>query len=89
MDKFIVKKYESRFLPDMARLFYDTVHTVNRADYTRRQPDGLTLNGGINLSAGITACWFLTVKSWWGSVIWTTPDTWTGCMCTDAISAAV
>ena len=23
----------------MARLFYDTVHTVNRADYTRRQLD--------------------------------------------------
>ena len=39
MDKFIVKKYESRFLPDMARLFYDTVHTVSRADYTRRQLD--------------------------------------------------
>lgn len=39
MDKFIVRKYESRYLSDMARLFYDTVHTVNRADYTRRQLD--------------------------------------------------
>ena len=32
-----VRKYRSSDCPEMARLFYDTIHSVNRKDYTEEQ----------------------------------------------------
>ena len=34
-----LRKYHPRDCAEMARLFYDTVHTVNAADYTKEQLD--------------------------------------------------
>lgn len=42
--------YEERHLRDMAVLFYDTVHTVNRRDYTQAQVDAWA-TGRVDLAA--------------------------------------
>ena len=34
-----IREYETRDLDEIANLFYDTVHTVNRKDYTQEQVD--------------------------------------------------
>lgn len=35
----IVRKYQSLDCEEMAQLFYDTVHTINRKDYSKEQLD--------------------------------------------------
>lgn len=42
--------YEARYLRDMAALFYDTVHTVNRRHYTQAQVDAWA-DGNVDLAA--------------------------------------
>ena len=38
----IVRKYQSLDCEEMAQLFYDTVHTINRKDYSKEQLDAWT-----------------------------------------------
>lgn len=35
----LIREYETRDLDEITSLFYDTVHTVNRKDYTQEQVD--------------------------------------------------
>ena len=35
----IVRKYQSLDCEEMAQLFYDTIHTINRKDYSKEQLD--------------------------------------------------
>lgn len=37
MEKMTIRRYESADCPEMARLFYETVHSVNAADYSEEQ----------------------------------------------------
>lgn len=46
----ILRSYEHRDCPVLARLFYDTVHTVNRRDYTQAQVDAWA-TGEMDLAA--------------------------------------
>ncbi len=46
----ILRKYKSNDCADMAKLFYDTVHTINAKDYTKEQLDAWA-TGNINLEA--------------------------------------
>ena len=46
-----LRKYRPRDCEEMARLFYDTVHTVNAADYTKEQLDAWAPAGGPDLAA--------------------------------------
>lgn len=46
----ILRSYEHRDGPALARLFYDTVHTVNRRDYTQAQVDAWA-TGEMDLAA--------------------------------------
>ena len=46
----ILRSYEHRDCPVLARLFYDTVHTVNRRDYTQAQVDAWA-TGEVDLAA--------------------------------------
>ena len=43
-----LRKYRPQDCAEMARLFYDTVHTVNAADYTKEQLDAWA-NGRVDL----------------------------------------
>ena len=45
-----LRDYESRDCPALARLFYETVHTVNRRDYTQSQVDAWA-TGTVDLAA--------------------------------------
>ena len=46
----ILRSYERRDCPALARLFFDTVHTVNRRDYTQAQVDAWA-TGEVDLAA--------------------------------------
>ena len=46
----ILRSYESRDCPALAQLFFDTVHTVNRRDYTQAQVDAWA-TGTVDLAA--------------------------------------
>lgn len=46
----VLRRYESRDCPTLARLFYETVHTVNRRDYTQVQVDAWA-TGKVDLAA--------------------------------------
>ena len=46
----ILRSYVSRDCPALARLFFDTVHTVNRRDYTQAQVDAWA-TGEVDLAA--------------------------------------
>ena len=46
----ILRSYERRDCPALAQLFYDTVHTVNRRDYTQDQVDAWA-TGAVDLAA--------------------------------------
>lgn len=46
----VLRNYESRDCPILARLFYETVHTVNRRDYTQVQVDAWA-TGTVDLDA--------------------------------------
>lgn len=35
----IIRKYQSLDCEEMAQLFYDTIHTINRKDYSKEQLD--------------------------------------------------
>lgn len=45
-----LREYESRDCPALAQLFYETVHTVNRRDYTQSQVDAWA-TGTVDLAA--------------------------------------
>lgn len=45
-----IRTYRQEDIKDIAELFYDTVHTVNAADYTEKQLDAWA-DGNIDLSA--------------------------------------
>lgn len=45
-----LRKYKPNDCADMAKLFYDTVHTINAKDYTKEQLDAWA-TGNINLEA--------------------------------------
>ena len=45
-----LRDYEHRDCPILARIFYETVHTVNRRDYTQAQVDAWA-TGTVDLSA--------------------------------------
>lgn len=45
-----LRDYESRDCPTLAQLFYETVHTVNRRDYTQAQVDAWA-TGTVDLAA--------------------------------------
>ena len=46
----IVRKYQSLDCEEMAQLFYDTVHTINRKDYSKEQLDAWA-DGTVDLNA--------------------------------------
>lgn len=46
----ILRKYEPSDCPEMAELFYNTVHTVNAKDYTKEQLDAWA-SGTVDLDA--------------------------------------
>ena len=50
----ILRRYQSRDCPILARLFYDTIHTVNRRDYTQAQVDAWA-TGQVDLAAWDTS----------------------------------
>lgn len=45
-----LRKYRSSDCPEMARLFYDTVHSVNRKDYTEEQLNAWA-DGNVDMEA--------------------------------------
>lgn len=48
--RMVLRKYVQTDCAELARLFYDTVHTVNAKDYTREQLDAWA-TGQVNLEA--------------------------------------
>lgn len=56
-----LREYQSADLPGMAKLFYDTVHTVNARDYSPEQLDAWA-TGMVDMSAWDKA--FLAHDSW-------------------------
>ena len=44
----ILKEYKSEYCKEITKLFYETVHTINAADYTKEQID--TWTNGIDLN---------------------------------------
>ena len=83
----IIRPYQTADCEALARLFYDTVHTVNAKDYTKAQLD-VWATGNVDLEAwdrSLTAHFTLVAEE--NGVItgfgdMDPPDTWTGCTST-------
>ena len=73
----IIRPYQTADCEALARLFYDTVHTVNAKDYTKAQLD-VWATGNVDLEA-----WDRSLTALLPDLeTWIPPDTWTGCTST-------
>ena len=74
-----LRKYRPQDCAEITRLFYDTVHTVNAADYTEEQLDAWA-DGQVDLENGTLRFWSMIPwwpwkeKPLWASGTWTAPD---------------
>ncbi len=87
--KWLIRKYRNEDCGQILKLFYDTVHTVNRRDYSEEQvnawaPDGRTHRPGRSRFANTILWWLRIMGKLWDLEMWTAAI-WTASMCTGII----